>query len=82
MTLIKLSYEISKWLKISYNNFSRRTLMQKNLSIQTVAAFERIYEAIVGKTSEVDDLSLIILHLRELLQKANEVDELRAELNN
>ena len=56
--------------------------MQKNLSIQTVAAFERIYEAIVGKTSDVDDLSVIILHLRELLRKANEVDELRAELNN
>lgn len=54
--------------------------MYPHLTLQTSASFERIYEAIMGKTS--DDLSAINLHLRELLRKANEVDEIRAEVNN
>jgi len=54
--------------------------MQPNLTLQTAASFERIYEAIIGKTS--DDLSEINLHLRELLRKANEVGEIFAEVNN
>jgi hypothetical protein len=52
----------------------------QNLTLQTASAFERIYEAIMGKTS--DDLSAINLHLRELLRKANEVEEIFAEVNN
>ena len=54
--------------------------MYPHLTLQTSASFERIYEAIMGKTS--DDLSASNLHLRELLRKANEVDEIRAEVNN
>ena len=67
--------------KITYNNSSQQKLMQPNsMTLQTASAFERIYEAIVGKTD--DDLSMINLHLRELICLANQVEEVSSELNN
>jgi hypothetical protein len=49
------------------------------LTLQTAASFERIYDALMGETT--DDLSSIILHLRELLRKAKEIEEISAEIN-
>jgi len=53
--------------------------MQPHLTLQTSAAFERIYDALMERTS--DDLDAITLHLKELLRKANEITEISAELN-
>lgn len=53
--------------------------MEKKLTLQTAAAFERIYDAIMGKTE--DDLSSLSLHLQELSRKAKEVQEVSACLN-
>lgn len=50
--------------------------MPHNLSLQTAAAFERIYEALVGKTE--DDLSILSLHLKELTRKAKEIQDVSA----
>jgi hypothetical protein len=50
--------------------------MPQNLSLQTAAAFERIYEALLGKTE--DDLSALSLHLEELNRKAKEIQEVSA----
>lgn len=53
--------------------------MKKNLTLQTAAAFERIYDALMGKTE--DDLSSLSLHLQELSRKAKEVQEVSACLS-
>lgn len=53
--------------------------MPKKLTLQTAAAFERIYEALVGKTD--DDLSSLSLHLQELLNKAQEIQEISSCFN-
>lgn len=50
--------------------------MERQLTLQTAAAFERVYEALVGKTE--DDLSALSLHLEELNRKAKEVQEVTA----
>ena len=50
--------------------------MPKNLTLQTAAAFERVYEALMGKTE--DDLGVLSLHLEELLRKAKEVQDVSA----
>lgn len=50
--------------------------MEKNLTLQTEAAFERIYEALLGKTK--DDLGTLSLHLEKLLRKAKEVQDVSA----
>jgi hypothetical protein len=50
--------------------------MPHNLSLQTAAAFERIYDSLMGKTD--DDLSILALHLEELSRKAKEVQEVSA----
>jgi hypothetical protein len=50
--------------------------MEKQLTLQTAAAFERIYESLMGKTE--DDLSILALHLEELSRKAKEVQEVSA----
>ena len=47
--------------------------MNNSLSLQTVAAFERIYDALMGKTD--DDLNQLALHLKELTRKAEEIKE-------
>lgn len=50
--------------------------MKKVLTLQTAAAFERVYEALMGRTE--DDLSALSMHLEELLRKAKEVQEITA----
>jgi hypothetical protein len=50
--------------------------MERQLTLQTTAAFERIYESLMGKTE--DDLSTLALHLEELSRKAKEVQEVSA----
>lgn len=50
--------------------------MPHNLSLQTAAAFERIYESLMGKTD--DDLSILALHLEELNRKAKEIQDVSA----
>jgi len=50
--------------------------MSENLSLQTAAAFERIYDSLMGKTD--DDLRVLALHLEELSRKAKEVQEVSA----
>jgi hypothetical protein len=47
--------------------------MPHNLSLQTAAAFERIYDSLMGKTD--DDLSILALHLEELSRKAKEIQD-------
>jgi hypothetical protein len=47
--------------------------MSHNLSLQTAAAFERIYDSLMGKTD--DDLSILSLHLEELTRKAKEIQD-------
>jgi hypothetical protein len=50
--------------------------MPHNLSLQTAAAFERIYDSLIGKTD--DDLSILALHLEELSRKAKEIQDVSA----
>jgi hypothetical protein len=50
--------------------------MPQNLSLQTAAAFERVYDALIGKTD--DDLSILALHLEELTRKAKEIQDVSA----
>lgn len=50
--------------------------MSENLSLQTAAAFERIYDSLMGKTD--DDLRILALHLEELSRKVKEVQEVSA----
>lgn len=50
--------------------------MEKQLTLQTAAAFERVYEALVGKTE--DDLNALSLHLKELTRKAKEIQDVSA----
>jgi hypothetical protein len=60
---------VSKWRKFVPNK----------LTLQTEAAFERVYEALMGKTD--DNLESLTLHLKELLRKANEIHDVTAALN-
>lgn len=50
--------------------------MPHNLSLQTEAAFERIYDSLLGKTE--DDLNALSLHLKELTRKAKEIQDVSA----
>lgn len=50
--------------------------MTHNLSLQTAATFERIYESLIGKTD--DDLSILALHLKELTRKTKEIQDVSA----
>jgi hypothetical protein len=50
--------------------------MPQNLSLQTAAAFERVYDALMGKTD--DDLRALALHLEELTRKAKEIQDVSA----
>lgn len=52
--------------------------MKDSLTLQTAAAFERIYDALMGKTT--DDLSSLILHLEELSRKGKEIKDISASL--
>ena len=51
-------------------------MMEHTLTLQTQAAFERILDALVGKTD--DDLNSLVLHLTELNRKAREIQEVNA----
>jgi hypothetical protein len=53
--------------------------MEKTLTLQTAAAFERVYDALMGRTE--DDLSALALHLEELSRKAKEVQDVSACLS-
>jgi hypothetical protein len=53
--------------------------MKNNLTVQTSAAFERIYEALMGKTE--DNLETLTLYLKEFLLKANEIHDVTASIN-
>lgn len=50
--------------------------MKNELTLQTSAAFERIEDALIGKTT--DDLTLLIFHLNELNKKAKEIQNVNA----
>lgn len=50
--------------------------MPQNLSLQTAAAFERVYDALMGKTD--DDLGALALHLEEFTRKAKEIQDVSA----
>lgn len=50
--------------------------MEDRITLQTASAFERIHEALLGKTE--DDLKCLSMHLEELLLKAKEVQEVSA----
>jgi hypothetical protein len=53
--------------------------MQPHLTLQTASAIERIYDSLMGKTS--DDFEALTLHLRELLRKADEIAKIYDEVN-
>jgi hypothetical protein len=53
--------------------------MEKKLTLQTAAAFERIHEAIVGKTD--DELKTIHVHITKLLTEYNRVAEIADSFN-
>jgi hypothetical protein len=53
--------------------------MQPHLTLQTAAAFERIYDSLMGKTP--DDFEALTLHLKELLRKADEIAQIYDEVN-
>jgi hypothetical protein len=61
--------------KPKLNKYNNRAMPDK-LTLQTAAAFERIYDALMGRTE--DDLSTLTLHLEELSRKAKEVQEVSA----
>jgi len=50
--------------------------MSDKLMLQTAAAFERIYDALMGTTD--DDLDSLIFHLKELSRKAEEIQNVSA----
>jgi hypothetical protein len=54
-------------------------IMPGKLTLQTAAAFERVYDSLMGKTD--DNLESLTLHLKELLRKANEIHDVAAALN-
>lgn len=50
--------------------------MSEYLTLQTAAAFERIQQALLGKTD--DDLKVLMLNLEQLSNKATEIYNLSA----
>jgi hypothetical protein len=50
-----------------------------NLTIQTAAAFERIDEALMGKTQ--DDYDFVVGKIKSLIDKAKRIDSITNELN-
>jgi hypothetical protein len=53
--------------------------MQPHLTLQTAAAFERIYDSLMGRTS--DDFEALTLHLKEFIRKADEIAQIYDEVN-
>jgi hypothetical protein len=53
--------------------------MSENLTIQTIAAFQRIQESLLGKTE--DNFDELIFNLNYLLKKAKDIQNISAEIN-
>jgi len=53
--------------------------MSEHLTIQTIAAFQRIQEALLGKTD--DSFEELISNLNYLLEKAKDIQNITAEIN-
>lgn len=53
--------------------------MNEHITLQTAAAFERIKEALLGRTD--DDLSILVGNLNQLLSRATQIEEVSAEMN-
>lgn len=53
--------------------------MSEELTIQTIAAFQRIQEALLGKTE--DSFEELISNLNYLLNKAKDIQNITAEIN-
>lgn len=53
--------------------------MENKLTLQTQGAFDRIHDAILGKTN--DDLKVIIEELKKHLSHCYEVDNMLEEVN-
>ena len=53
--------------------------MSENLTIQTIAAFQRIQESLLGKTE--DNFEELIINLNYLLEKAKDIQNITAEIN-
>lgn len=49
------------------------------LTIQTTAAFERIDEALMGKTQ--DDYDFVVAKIKSLIEKVNRIEKITNELN-
>lgn len=50
--------------------------MENSLTLQTLAAFERLDDALLGKTD--DDLRSLAIHLNELQRKVKKIQEVNA----
>ena len=48
-------------------------------TLQTAAAFERIDEALIGKTQ--DDYDFVVSKIKSLIDKAKRIDSITNELN-
>jgi len=53
--------------------------MSEKLTIQTIAAFQRIQEALLGKTD--DSFDELIINLNYLLDKVKDIQRISAEIN-
>ena len=53
--------------------------MSENLTVQTIAAFQRIQEALLGKTD--DDFEELTININYLLEKAKDIQNITSEIN-
>jgi hypothetical protein len=58
---------------------ARREAQNELLSIQTVAAFERLKEALTGKTD--DNFKSVVNQINSLLERVEKIDAVSNELN-
>jgi hypothetical protein len=63
----------------SIDNQTNYSLPLMKLTTQTAAAFERIDEALMGKTQ--DDFDNLLIMLRNLINKANRISAISVEMN-
>lgn len=52
--------------------------MSEKLTLQTEAAFERIYDSLLGKTD--DDFDILCLNLDKMSKKANEIRQVTMDI--
>ncbi len=60
-------------------NYSLVSMNDSNLSIQTAAAFERLQEALAGKTN--DDFDLVVCKIKSLVNRIERIQAITDELN-